>query len=104
MRVFFPLQSYGADENFAQIAGSPIKRLFSNRGSTRQRHPSESDDVKRQDSGVKRQASEMKKGESQEGGEADAQTITKKILTKAEKEELWDKDIPEVCVDRLQLS
>ena len=36
----------------------------------------------------------LKKGKSQEGEPA----VTKKLLTKAEKEELWDKDIPEVSV------
>jgi len=90
------------DAGVAQLAGSPFKRQLSGRGSvtnrgsvTRRRHHSnsESEENTEKQSSTKRQASGLfKKGKSTE---VEPETVNK-VLTKEEKEEMWDKDIPEV--------
>ena len=93
------IQSFGTDAKLAQLAGSPLKKQLSKRGGsfTRRRHNSnsESEDTEKQPS-AKRQVSFFKKGKGKSTEEEPE--VVKKILTKAEKEELWDKDIPEVSI------
>ena len=92
MHVIILFQSYASDEAFSKMLGSP-KRLFSYTGSRRKRDMSGGDsnsvDPLERQTSLKYQASNLTQLSADD-------SVGGKILSQKEKQDLWDKDVPQV--------